>query len=125
MENNKPTMTVYVSDTDMIPQQVIEEIMGKENLTHSSKKRMYEFTINTVGISHEYQLDNSNMDFECMLDHITDVDLDELAHEPVRMIQLEELTKNEYGRTVTQVAEHRLEYYAPNSLIHVRYIQEM
>lgn len=122
---NKPTMTVYVSDTDMIPQQVIEELMGKDGFTHSARKRMYEFTINTVGISHEYQLDNSDMDFECMLDHITDVDLDELAHEPVYMVDLEELTKNEYGRTVTQVAVHKLVYYAPNSQIHIRYIHEM
>jgi hypothetical protein len=125
MTENKPRMTVYVSDTDMIPREVIEEVIRMDGFTHSAKKRMYEFTITTVGISHEYQLDNSDMDFECMLDHICDVDLDELAHEPLRRVSLEEHHKNEYGRTVLELTVHKFTYYAPNSTIEVRYLQEL
>jgi len=118
---SKPSMTVYVSDVDIIPAQAVEQVIAKDGFKHSAKKRMYEFLISTVGISHEYQLDNSDMDFECMLDHITDLDLEELAHEPVRTVEVEPI-KNEVRRLVAEVEVHTFTYHAPNSTIEVRYL---
>jgi hypothetical protein len=121
MTENKPKMTVYVSDVDVVPNGSVEEVVLRDGFKHSAKKRMYEFLITVVGISHEYQLDNSDMDFECMLDHITDLDLEELAHEPIRTVEIEPV-KNELRRLVSEVDVHKFTYHAPNSIIEVRYL---
>lgn len=118
---SKPKMTVYVSDVDVVPNGAVEEVIHTDGFRHSAKKRMYEFLISVVGISHEYQLDNSDMDFECMLDHITDVDLEELAHEPIRVVPIEPTT-NELRRDIHEVQVYKSTYYAPNSIIEVRYL---
>lgn len=118
---SKPNITLYVSDVDIVPAQAVEQVIHMDGFRHSAKKRMYEFLINTVGISHEYALDNSDMDFECMLDHITDLDLEELAHEPVRTVEVTPI-KNEIRRVVSEVEVHTFTYHAPHSQIEVRYL---
>ena len=118
---NKPNITLYVSDVDIVPSEAVEQVIRMDGFRHSAKRRMYEFLINTVGISHEYALDNSSMDFECMLDHITDLDLEELAHEEVRTVEVTPID-NEIRRTVTEVEVHKFTYHAPNSTIEVRYL---
>jgi len=118
---SKPNITLYVSDIDVVPAQAVEQVIAKDGFRHSAKGRKYEFLICTVGISHEYALDNSDMDFECMLDHITDLDLEELAHEPVRMVEVSPV-HNELRRLVAEVEVHTFTYHAPNSIIEVRYL---
>ena len=118
---SKPNITLYVSDIDVVPAQAVEQVIAKDGFRHSAKGHKYEFLICTVGISHEYALDNSDMDFECMLDHITDLDLEELAHEPVRKVEVEPV-KNELRRLVAEVEVHTFTYHAPNSIIEVRYL---
>ena len=117
----KPRMTLYVSDVDVVPSWAVDKVALVDGFGHSAKKNMHEFLITVVGISHEYQLDNSDMDFECMLDHITDLDLEELAHEPVRKVEVEPV-KNELRRLVAEVEVHTFTYHAPNSIIEVRYL---
>jgi hypothetical protein len=118
---NKPNITLYVSDIDVVPTQAVEDVIRRDGFRLSTKRRMYEFAINIVGISEESALNNSSMDFECMLDHITDLDLEELAHEPVRMVKVSPV-HNELRRLVSEVEVHTFTYHAPNSVIEVRYL---
>jgi len=111
---NKPTMTVYVADSEFVPQEILSEIVVKEGFRVSTNEQRYEFLINVVGISYPEQIEDSHIDFECMLDHITDLDIEQLSHEEVRTIDIGEADNYHI---------HTFPYHAPNSLIHVRYVE--
>ena len=113
---NKPTMTVYVSDSEFVPTEVLEKVTSMEGFRASTNEQRYEFLIHTVGISYPEQIGDSHIDFECMLDHITDLDIEQLAHEEVRTVYVED-TANHYHI-------HPFIYHAPNSEIHVKYVEK-
>ncbi len=111
---NKPTMTVYVADSEFVPAEVLKKVVAKEGFAYSADTKRYEFLINVVGISNEKVLDESYIDFECLLDHITDLDIEQLTHEEIRTLDVGE----SYNYHV-----HSFVYYAPNSAIHARYVE--